>query len=547
MELYIAGLDTPSYIESHDMLRAGKTKMASPFQDSEHQQCSVSAHQPAAQEQQRQPHPGAQPDKVENRGGFDCEFVERPPEVLQSECPVCLQIIRDPYQISCCGYSFCRSCIERIKAGNKPCPTCNTKGFSDFSDKRLKRSLYSFKVRCSHQKDGCEWTGELGQFDVHLNNDPTPEKQLDGCQFAKIDCLYCEEKQQRQYTQGHQNKNCMKRPFSCEYCHDYESNFDDVIHNHWPVCEFHPVRCPNECGSFPQRQNLDSHVSDECPLTTISCDFVHIGCAVKLPRKDMPEHLRENLLTHTSLLPVSHAKQQAQITELVAENANLRSKNVNLEQIHRSLETNSGLKLTSLQESHAGLQADCNELKAENQTLKEENTELRQELTALSQEMKTKVSVEAVPRTSIPLGPPVLIMTGFKQHKKDKDHWFSSPVYTHHQGYKLCLKVYANDNEGTHTATILKFMKGEFDDSLKWPFRGVISYRLLDQLNGEDHKTLSVSYDDTMDITVCSRVTEGEVAHWGWGHFKFIAHNELEPKYLRNDTLLFQIHKVELH
>ena len=161
--------------------------MASPFQDSEDQQCSVPAHQPAAQEQQRQPQPGAQPDKAENRGGFECEFVERPPEVLQSECPVCLQIIRDPYQVTCCGYSFCRLCIERIKADNKPCPTCNENGFSDFPNKGLKRSLYAFKVRCSHQKDGCEWTGELGQLDVHLNKDPPPEKQLDGCQFTEID------------------------------------------------------------------------------------------------------------------------------------------------------------------------------------------------------------------------------------------------------------------------------------------------------------------------------------------------------------------------
>ena len=525
--------------------------MASPFQDSEG---TVSAHQPAAQEQQRQPQPGAQPDKTDNRGGFDCEFIERPPDIFQSECPVCLQIIRDPYQVTCCGYSFCRSCIERIKADNKPCPTCN-EGFSDFPDKRLKRSLYSFKVRCSHQKDGCEWTGELGQLDVHLNKDPPPEKQLTGCQLIKIDCLYCEEKQQRQYIQGHQNENCMKRPFSCEYCHDYESNFDDVIHKHWPVCGSHPVRCPNECGSFPQRQNLDSHVADECPLTTISCDCIHVGCGVKLPRKDMPEHLRENLLTHTSLLAVSHAKQQAQISELVAENTTLRSKNVNLEQN----QTNSGLKLTSLQESHttlsvshAGLQADCNELKAENQTLKEENGQLKQELTALSQEVKTKVSVDVVPRTSIPLGPPVLTMTGFQQHKKDgdEDHWYSPPVYTHHQGYKICLRVVANgqlSGAGTHVSAYVHFMKGEFDDSLKWPFRGVISYRVLNQLKFENDKTDSTTYDDTMDITVCSRVTEGEVAQWGWGHFKFIAHTELEPKYLRNDTLLFQIHKVELH
>ena len=347
----------------------------------------------------------------------------------------------------------------------------------------------------------------------------------------------------------------MKRPFSCEYCHDYDSNFDDVINNHWPVCGFHPVRCPNECGSSPLHQNLDSHVADECPLTTISCDFVHVGCVVKLPRKDMSEHLRENFLVHMSSLAVSHAKQQAQITELVAENDTLRSKNVNLEQNHRSLESNSDslrVTLASLQESHstlsvshARLQADCKELKTENQTLKEENTQLRRELTALSQ---AKVSVEVVPRTSIPLGPPVLIVTGFKQLKRNGNSWYSPPVYTHHQGYKISLQVYANGYDsakGTHVSVHVYFMRGEFDDSLKWPFRGVISFRLLDQLKGEDHKTFLSIYHESVADDYCSRVMNRERAEYGWGCPAFVAHTDLEPKYLRNDTLLFQIYKVE--
>ena len=162
--------------------------MASQFQD------TVCEFAVAAQVQ---PQPGAQPDKADKQGGFDCEFVERSPETLQSECPVCLQIIRDPYQVTCCGHRFCHSCIERIKADNKLCPICKKESISDFPDMGFKRTLYAFKVRCSHQKDGCEWTGELGQLDVHLNKDPPPEKQLEGCQFAKIDCLYCEEKKQR--------------------------------------------------------------------------------------------------------------------------------------------------------------------------------------------------------------------------------------------------------------------------------------------------------------------------------------------------------------
>ena len=396
--------------------------MASPFQDSRGQQGTVSTHQPAAQEQQRQPQRRAQPDKAENRGGFDCEFVERPPDIFQSECPVCLQIICDPYQVTCCGYSFCRSCIERIKADNKLCPTCNVNGFSDFPNKGLQRSLYAFKVRCSHQKDGCEWTGELGQLDVHLNDNPPPEKRHNGC-----------------------------------------------------------------------------------PQTTISCDFVHVGCVVKLPRKDMLEHLREDLHTHTSLLAVSHAKQQAQISDLTAQ-------------------------VNSLKESHENLKAS--------------NQQLKQGIGANSLKV-------AVPRTSIPLVPSdILSMNDFKRLKRDGDEWYSPPIYTHHQGYKICLNVDANgfgSGKGTHVSVYVLFTKGEFDDSLKWPFRGVIVFRLLDQLNGEDHKTGTNTYDDTVEDRYCSRVIYGERAKSGWGLFKFISHSQLNPKYLRNDTLQFQIYDCGVH
>ena len=69
-------------------------------------------------------------------------------------------------------------------------------------------------------------------------------------------------------------------------------------------------------------------------------------------------------------------------------------------------------------------------------------------------------------------------MTDFEQYKANGTSWYSPPVYTHHQGYKIHLNVDANGfniGKGTHVTVWVYFMRGEFDDSLKWPFRGVIS------------------------------------------------------------------------
>ena len=144
--------------------------------------------------------------------------------------------------------------------------------------------------------------------------------------------------------------------------------------------------------------------------------------------------------------------------------------------------------------------------------------------------------------------PPTFNMTRFSDHKRDSDRWTSNPVYTNQQGYKICLRVIANGNgfgKGTHVSVFLHFMRGEFDDHLKWPFRGIISLRLLDQ-HRQNHKNGSVMYDDNVVESVCTRVRDGEVGKGEWGYIKFIPHTELEP-YLHEDTLVFQIYKVELH
>ena len=120
--------------------------------------------------------------------GFECEFVEKPPKAFQSECPICLLVLREPYQATCCGKSFCKECIERINANNQDCPTCNDKNLNLFHNKGLQQSLNDFEVYCSHWSKGCEWRGELRELDKHLNSDPPADKSLEGCPFTVISC-----------------------------------------------------------------------------------------------------------------------------------------------------------------------------------------------------------------------------------------------------------------------------------------------------------------------------------------------------------------------
>ena len=101
--------------------------------------------------------------------GYDCKFVEPPTSVFQTDCLICHLLLRDPYQVTCCGTNFCHSCCLRLQTGLNPCPVCKEVNFKSFLNKGLKRSLNQLHVFCTHSRYGCSWRGELGELDHHLN------------------------------------------------------------------------------------------------------------------------------------------------------------------------------------------------------------------------------------------------------------------------------------------------------------------------------------------------------------------------------------------
>ena len=176
--------------------------------------------------------------------GFDCQFTEEPPKYLQCSCPICLLILREPHQVSCCGKSFCRACIQKIEAKKKSCPTCNQENFDSFHNKGLQQPLYGFRVFCSNKEGECGWQGELGQLDQHLNVNPDDDKQFVGCAYTNLKCLFCGELHQRSEIEDHQTSQCSQRPFTCEMCDEYKSTYEDVVTSHAPECKYRPVECP---------------------------------------------------------------------------------------------------------------------------------------------------------------------------------------------------------------------------------------------------------------------------------------------------------------
>ena len=244
-------------------------------------------------------------EEFNRNSGYECDLVEEQPK-FQWQCQICHCILREPHQVKCCGYSFCKVCIEQAQAKKRECPLCNEIIEAIFYDKGLERTLNELRVYCTHKDKGCEWEGELGELGKHLDS---PDNKLAGCKFENTECIFCTKLFERNCLQSHQSE-CPMRPFSCQYC-QYDSTYVDVTQNHWGVCASYPLQCPN-CKQVVQRQQLEGHVNRDCPNTCIACDFNIVGCQVQLARNEMPSHIRENISGHM------HQLQQHLATQPVA-------------------------------------------------------------------------------------------------------------------------------------------------------------------------------------------------------------------------------------
>ena len=251
----------------------------------------------------------------------DHDFLESLPEDLT--CSICLSAFARPHLVSCCGHHFCEACIAQVKREGRACPMCRELGFVSMLNKAVQRRVNQLLVKCPHSSSGCSWTGKLSDKDMHVN----AAKVEGDCLFVPVRCSNhgCPQLLQRSLLATHLKSECLRRPFSCQYC-GQESTYALVVGRHWPVCSKYPVACPNEgCNEMVERQQLESH-RDVCPQQIVECEmFQKFGCKATMPRCDLPQHMRCDVSSHLSCIASAFTEEQEksqslerQLTELEA-------------------------------------------------------------------------------------------------------------------------------------------------------------------------------------------------------------------------------------
>ena len=258
-------------------------------------------------------------------------FVKEPPEEISIECPICLQIMLKDISLTSCGHHFCTSCIERIHG---PCPECRTTPYQIFPDADRQRYIRGLQVYCSNKKYGCTWKGELKNLSGHINKG----KREGDCQFEVVKCRYwsgliCYVKKKRADLANHEENECPKRPYTCQYCGD-KSTYSVITSDHYRLCLKYPVPCPNECDprkTMP-REDVDAHIK-YCPRQRVACELCWAGCSTRPQRKDIAQHMISNQIQHLTLLAKACKELSKTCAELKKENAELKESNSDLKEI----------------------------------------------------------------------------------------------------------------------------------------------------------------------------------------------------------------------
>ena len=482
------------------------------------------------------PSPTSSPTKsAQSQTRTEYEFISEITDDIS--CSICLSVLVQPNLTDCCGNHFCQVCIARVKEDGRPCPLCQEPSFTTMLNKALSRKLNQLDVKCPNTSEGCSWIGEFGKVDKHVQ---------DNCEFFEVLCDFgCGENIIRRYLLEHKSKACKLRPFTCEHC-QLLNTWLTITQHHYPVCDKYPVPCPNQCdvGEI-ERKQLEDHLSI-CPLQVIDCTFQFVGCKVSLPRREMPQHMSDNMASHLTLGFQTFQQQ-------------LSAKDDEIAKLNYTISLLKTKEQTSAKDDEiVKLEYAVALLKTKEQTSAKEMLHLkatseaqtRKILHLETQFVDQKYGAVAATATGTSQDdhrtypPCAFTMTNFQCNKILSAQWFSEPFYTHKGGYKMCLSVFANGTGvalDSYVSVFVNLMRGEYDDNLKWPFRGSITVQL--DMDDDDIEE-KCRFNARAPARAAGRVELGDRKIFGQGVVRFVSLDRIgdDKKFLN-----FEILGVELN
>ena len=479
--------------------------------------------------------------------GYECEFVDQVPE--DYFCKQCKHVAREPQIASCCTEVFCKACIEAVIEDKKPCPSCESSDIaSQGPHRKYQAKVKNFCVHCSLKDRGCQWTGQLQHLDAHL------DLTTGDCVYVDVDCpSKCNQKVQKCNVDTHLANHCPNRDYTCPHC-SFKATFREVS-EHFEVCRYYPLVCPNRCGASFERDVLEDHMK-MCGLQKLQCEFSYAGCGAEFIRDHQKEHMEQNIQKHLALVAAAtrrisrtfeqNLQQQQQAFEQKLQEQQRefdqkfeekdRQMTKMLEQTKKALEEQKKVFDKKLGEQRE-------DFHKQQRMLEEKLEEKDQQIKTLEEQHGSHINSL---RMEVGIPPFEFTLFDYKEKKERKDTVYSPPWYTHPGGYKLQIKLWPMglaDASDTHLTLCFYLLKGQNDSMIKFPARFTITLELLNQHRDQDHYTKKL----TSSAIGKEKITSGAPII---ADFKFIPNvnltwNEhMQTQFLKHNCLIFRISNI---
>ena len=246
---------------------------------------------------------------LQSIGGYTYSFVTSPP--ARCLCKLCNRVVCDAYQHSTfgCGNVFCNKCVNHHKKGNSlnPCPSCRVP---------FTRENTVSDTRANN---------EVNSFQVYCPNKDKRcqwkaglkyvDNHLHDCPYHPVNCTRgCDEKPQRQNLDRHLTKECPKRSHECSHCHEVGEHQHITGPGHLDTCPNLLIPC-SMCTNRKRRYNMEAH-QVKCRVEPVPCQYQSVGCTAQPRRQDVPQHNLDAMSDHLQLAVQAIAQQSAEIAQL---------------------------------------------------------------------------------------------------------------------------------------------------------------------------------------------------------------------------------------
>ncbi|XP_065180536.1 TNF receptor-associated factor 2-like isoform X2 [Sycon ciliatum] len=397
-----------------------------------------------------------------SKGGYPPEIVIGSVE-KKHMCSFCSCILRYPVQVGC-GERYCLPCSDTLLSYPAPkCPLCKEEldRKMQFRDMFAEREILSLRVVCVNSKRSCPWSGVLKDWEDHNAT----------CAYRLVPCPNgCREDITQSQRDRHCMHDCMYRTVDCPQCNAAIA-VARIDEHRREECAARPVLCPYCTSMMSSSEQLTVHLESQCPEYIVTCQYGDQGCQVKIPRRDIPQHMQTCVAEHLSLVHASFL----------------------LEKQYR-------IKLEDIVKATSGQLADVREemhqMSEKMAELMQTKDETKTELAGLARaqgghevqmaDMNLRIDIVDVKTTN---GVLIWKIGDISRRRREAisgktPSLYSAPFYTSPCGYKMCARVYLNGDgmgKNSHLSVFFVLMRGEYDALLPWPFQLRVTMMLIDQ------------------------------------------------------------------